>query len=391
MRPLFEQQQQAIAKLQEYRIGALFMEPGTGKTYTAYALIKSANANSVVWFCPKQTIANVKAELAACGELPPVTFFGIESLSNSSRTFIAALEACKKPRTFVVCDESLKIKNWDAIRTKRAIACARHGHWKLVLNGTPLSRNLLDLWAQMEFLSPEILGMSMHRFKRTYCETLQWHQGRAFREQIVGYHNMAHLFGLISPYVYECTLEMDNLTKLYLDVSWYPSKEARDIYEAIKAEWLTYERAEQTGNNLFLQMCQRLQNSYCTDPAKFRALEMVLNRGRKTIVFCKFLQSEQAVREAYPDVTVLTYGKHAFGLNLQDHDQIVFFDKTWDYAQRIQAEGRIWRKGQQHICHMVDLTGDLPLERLINRNIEHKTGLLDLIKQEGIENLAQQL
>lgn len=44
-------------------------------------------------------------------------------------------------KTFIVCDESLKIKNWDAKRTKRIVQLGSYTEYKLILNGTPLSRN----------------------------------------------------------------------------------------------------------------------------------------------------------------------------------------------------------------------------------------------------------
>jgi len=393
MRELTAQQQQAIEQLSRFKVGALFMEPGTGKTATAHQLVCSESPAAVLWLCPKQIIATVQRELSLCGGFDcPVHFVAVESLSASSRAYLGARDICSVPGTFLVCDESLKIKNWTAIRTRRAIELGKLAEWRLILNGTPLSRNLLDLWAQMEFLSARILQMSMTRFKRTYCETVEYYRnGKLTGEQIVAYHNVPHLYALIAPYVYECDLEMGDLSKVYLTVTWHPTDEDRERYKELKEYWLNEQRLADLNNNIFLQMCQNMQHSYCTSPAKVQALRKVIATGRRTIVFCKFLDSAAAVREAFPDVTVLTFGRHAFGLNLQDHQQVVFFDQTWDYAQRIQAEGRIWRKGQTDTCYFVDLAGQFPLEKMIIENIERKEHLLDLVRREGAQKISSEL
>lgn len=49
-------QQEAIDKLIKYKVGALFMEPGTGKTRTAYELINSIEVDYVLYIAPYQTI-----------------------------------------------------------------------------------------------------------------------------------------------------------------------------------------------------------------------------------------------------------------------------------------------------------------------------------------------
>src|SRR5699024_5169572 len=126
------------------------------------------------------------------------------------------LESSTKP--MIIVDESLKIKNWEAKRTKRILEFGKHSEYKLILNGTPISRNLLDIWAQMEFLSPLILHMDVAEYKNTYCEytiiekKINGYKTR--REFISGFHNIEHLYSKIAPYVYECDLMLD-VKKMY--------------------------------------------------------------------------------------------------------------------------------------------------------------------------------
>ena len=172
MNTLTQQQQAAIEHLNEWRVGALFMEPGTGKTRTAMALINSTPCTDLFWIGPLRTFPAIQMEMQKWGGMKmPGSCWGVESLSQSDRIYLNLVHEIEQSREpFIVVDESLKIKNAEAKRTKRVLEIGKMAKWKLVLNGTPVSRNLLDMWPQMEFLSPKILSMSLSQFKNTFCK-----------------------------------------------------------------------------------------------------------------------------------------------------------------------------------------------------------------------------
>ena len=121
MQTLLNNQSEAINKLQRLKVGALFMEPGTGKTRTAVELVKSVESDYVLWLTPFQTKDNLRDELAKW-DMIDVSIHGIESLSSSDILFLNLTTQLKSAeRPFIVVDESLKIKNWDAKRTKRIL------------------------------------------------------------------------------------------------------------------------------------------------------------------------------------------------------------------------------------------------------------------------------
>jgi predicted helicase len=64
---LLTQQNKAIDKLHRLKVGALFMEPGTGKTRTAYELVKSVKSDYIFWLTPFQTKQNLQDEINKCG------------------------------------------------------------------------------------------------------------------------------------------------------------------------------------------------------------------------------------------------------------------------------------------------------------------------------------
>jgi hypothetical protein len=87
----------------------------------------------------------------------------------------------------------------------------------------------------------------------------------------------------------------------------------------------------------------------------------------------------------------LSYQKNALGLNMQHLRNTVYFDKIWDYALRFQAGRRTWRAGQEFDCRYWDLTGNVGLESLIDRNIEKKIGMTEYFKGKTKEDLRQKL
>ena len=398
MQTLFVDQLTAFEKLRQFKVGALFMEPGTGKTRTAYELIKSVDSiDYILWLTPFQTKENLRAEIENCGAFScELDIVGIETLSGSDRTYLHLINKISTHNTFIVCDESLKIKNWEAKRTKRIVHLGTLTEYKLILNGTPLSRNVLDIWAQFEFLSPKILAMGIAEYKNTFVKyttiTKKINGIKNTKEVIDGYENIDYLYSLIKHYVYECDLKLD-VSKQYHSRSYYIDDDVAEEYARIKEFMLNNEYLMFRNNNIFIELVQQLQHAYCCTANKFEVVEDILSNEYEpqTIIFCKFIRSQEALTKMFPNVKVLTYGKHAYGLNLQDYNTVIFFDKTMDYALRLQAERRVFRSGQQSDCTYYDLTGNVGLEAMINRNIDKKETMLNYFKRVSFETFIKEL
>jgi SNF2 family DNA or RNA helicase len=396
MEILLDNQLNAINKLQRFKVGALFMEAGTGKTRTAIELINYTNFDYVLWLTPFQTKENLRLELTKWG-LSTVEIQGIESLSLSDKLYLKLIENLKSAKMpFIIVDESLKIKNWDAIRTIRIIELGKLAEYKLILNGTPISRNILDIWAQMQFLSPMILNMNSVEFKNTFCEwkrTIVINGNRVnSKEWIVKFHNVDYLYSLIENYVYECDLKL-SLQRQYIEIECDIDNELMSEYNRLKELYLSNEMLIRMNNNIFIEMTTKMQMTYSCSSSKINALnEIIKSNGiNKVIVFCKYISSCEFVKQSINEINVLTYGKHSYGLNLQDFNVIVFFDKTWDYAQRIQCERRIWREGQLNNCIYYDLTCKIGLDKIIDQNIKNKTNILEHFKKIGINKIKKSI
>lgn len=376
-------QSRAVDKLEKLRVGALFMEPGTGKTRVALNLVNSSQTDFALFICPFQTKQNLKAEIEKWGINVSYRIEGVESLSNSDRLYLELteqLESFEKP--FMVVDESLKIKNRTAKRTQRVLKMGNLSYYRLVLNGTPLSKNVLDLWSQMEFLSHKILSMSYAEFMNRFVEYEVIRDEDRSRLLIKDYANIDYLYSLIQPYIVDADLHL-NIKSKHIDAEYTLDMEDWENYQQIKTDYMEKLLDLDYDPNIFMAMLTELQQAYCTSSMKLRIVKKLVNEfGKdKTIVFCKYLKSRDKLQADDPSIRVLTYGKGSLGLNLQEYKHVIFFDKTFDYAQLLQASRRVYRMGQDSDVTFHYLTGRIGLEKMIDKNITRKTGLLNSFKQ----------
>ena len=398
-------QQEAERHLREWKVGALFMEAGTGKTRVAVELVNDTDCGLVVWVGPLRTIRttdgtpSVVDEIAKWGGFKsPAVYYGVESIQASDRIYLELRNIMEQhSKVFIVVDESLKIKNAEAKRTKRLLELSTMAEYKLILNGTPLSKNLLDLWSQMEFLSPKILRMSLAEFKNTFCcytkITKSFGGYKSYsKEFITGYENIDYLYSLIRHYVYECDLHL-NITQNYNEIRYAVGEEEKETYNYIKTMYLDDEMLEWKNNNIFLEMTQKMQHAYSCTEDKFAKVDELFNTipEDRTIIFCKYIDSREACEVRYPKAKVLSYQKESLGLNLQDYNHTIYFDKIWDLALRIQSGRRTYRTGQEYDCKYYDLTGNVGLEYLIDKNIAKKVGMTEYFKGKTKEEIKEEL
>lgn len=401
MQILLDNQQKAFDKLQPLKVGVLFMRPGTGKSRAALEIIKSTDTDYIIWLAPFRSVnpkikeSGIIHEVNKWGEIDrEIEFIGIESLSSSDRLYLRLTKKLQSKKAFIVCDESLKIKNETAIRTKRIIELGKLAEYKLILNGTPISRDLLDVWAQMEFLSPLILKMRYGQFKNTFCKytTVKKSFGKHYlsKEFITGYANIDYLYSLIRPYVYEADLQL-TVGQQYVNLDYEIDEESKAEYQRLKEKYLDNEKLQFLNNNIFLEMTMKMQHVYCCTVEKFELLKNIIkNHGiENVIVYTKFINSREEILKQFKYLTVLSLQSDSMSLNLQDKNVTVEWDKTWDYALIDQYEHRTYRTGQLRDCIYYKLNGNCGLESLITANNDKKQSQLEYFKNITKEELKE--
>ena len=162
--PLHPAQIQAIDKLKELRVGALYIERQEGKLRTVVELVRcrleKGRIDGVLWICAKRKTELIQDGLARYAPEwnERVRLAGIEGLSHSLKRFLELLDTVKERRMMLVIDNGLLIKNAAALRTKRVLTLSAQCAYRLLISDVPFSRQVSDLFAQWYALDWRILG-----------------------------------------------------------------------------------------------------------------------------------------------------------------------------------------------------------------------------------------
>lgn len=404
---LLPQQTKAITKQLPNKVGALFMKMGTGKTRVSVELVNAVpDLDLVVWVGPlrsikpkDKTLPSIKDEIAKWGgfKAKEVIYIGVESIGQSDRQYLQLYGKIRKTlNTFLIVDESIKIKNHDAKRTERLLEISKWCEFKLILNGEPITRDLLDLWTQFQFLDPRILNMNLAEFKNTFCKytTITKRFGNSYKshtkEFITGYENIDYLYSLIGEYVFECDLEL-NIKQIFEDKHYQLSEDEQKQYNLLKGKYLDDEKLMMMNNNIFLELTMKMQHEYCCSEEKFDLVKDWITDEGKTIIFTKYIASADECRKRFPKATVLNYKTGSLSLNLQDKPFTVYLDQTFDWGDVIQSQHRNYRTGAEVDCQYLRLIGNVGLENLIFDNNKKKLGISEYLKKISREQLKEVL
>lgn len=436
-------QQTAVSKLSRVKVGALYMDMGTGKTRTALELaVKRLNAGKVdciLWCCPvsvRQTIADEvdKHVAGATWEIVQpkairdshahVYIAGIEGLSSSISLNARLMELVESRRCFLVCDESSLIKNHMANRTLALWRLAERCQYKLILNGTPLSNNEQDLYSQWYFLDPRILGYnSYYSFAANHLEF-----DPDYPQRVVAAHDVELLTRKIQPYTYQVR-KRDCLDLPPKSYSWRycdMTLRQRAIYEDAKDKILMDIDPDGWETHTIYRLFTALQKvvsgiqldrtpifSAPSDNPRVRALiETIedLPADAKCIVWCKYTHEIDTVRqmlEPYGGVATIFGGVApkirdkelnrfredarflvankrvgAFGLNLQHCSYAIYYSNDFSWETRTQSEDRIHRAGQVSNCHIIDIVCSESIDMRIQRCLARKEQLVNVFRKE---------
>jgi SNF2 family DNA or RNA helicase len=323
---------------------------------------------------------------------------------------------------FIILDESQAIKN-PASKVAKAV-CLLKGQHRLCMSGTPLQNNTFDIYAQMNFLNPGLLGSTEH-FKNNFSTPIDKFGEAEQKEE---------LKKIIYPFLLRRAKEQvakdlpeKTETILYCEMD----EVQRGIYEAYRNEFRSkiLGTIEEVGiRNSQLTILQGLMKlrQICDAPSILKdetdmpknsikldelCRELTENIGNsKALVFSQFLgmlalikqklvemnipfvyfdgstsaeEREKAVRSFQEDASIrvflISLKAGGVGLNLTAASYVYLVDPWWNPAVEQQAIDRTHRIGQ---------TNNIFAYRMICKNtIEDKIILL----QEKKRNLAKDI
>jgi len=160
----FSHQKQALALATLFDSYALFMDTGTGKSLTAIKMIEHWRVPTMI-IAPLSIIESVwMAEIAKWSNFTVVNLWhNLKELERDYNVYLINYEHFKKIKKlpskiqFIIVDESSRLKNYKSQTTKKILEYKDIMKHKLILSGKPAPNSLLELWAQMEFISPGLL------------------------------------------------------------------------------------------------------------------------------------------------------------------------------------------------------------------------------------------
>lgn len=427
--PLLPHQKAAVEKLVKLKVGALFMEQGTGKTITVLEIARIRLGNGkidhIIWLCPCSAKGNIKREILK--NCPPdmlsaFTICGIETLSSSIRAVSYLINLSQSKRCFLVVDESLLIKNPRAYRTENILKIGRNCPYRIILNGTPVSRDESDLYSQFYILDWRILGYkSFWSFSANHLEYDD--HGRLIRVL-----NTGRLASKIAPYTFqvkknECIALPE---KRYDSEHFYLTKEQDEEYD--KAADILIEQLNEWKPETIYRLFSGLQAVisgkkliFSKGGDSFRAEEFFKNPmenpriqklleimpDEKAIVFCRYeseisqlcnilpgavrfdgtisgKKREVSLKEFSGGKKYLIANRNCAGysLNLQFCHNIIYMSNDWDLGTRLQSEDRVHRIGQSETVSVIDIYAAGTIDERILNCLHRKERLLDSIKRD---------
>jgi hypothetical protein len=288
---------------------------------------------------------------------------------------------------YVILDESQAIKN-PGSTTSHAV-CGLHSRHRLILTGTPVENSTMDLWSQMSFINPGLLGTQTF-FRKEFLKPIEKgkDEGRTRK-----------LHALIKPFIlrrHKAQVARELPAKIE-HLSYCPmTEEQQHCYEETKSYYRNkiLQNIEEHGTAstqfMLLQGLTKLRQianhprmadeEYPHESGKLREvvrmIKSVVSEGHKVLVFSQFVKhldivraslDERDINYAYLDgntrdrhkvvtrfqedeqlrVFLISLKAGGVGLNLTAADYVFILDPWWNPAVEAQAVDRAHRIGQQ--------------------------------------------
>lgn len=424
--------------LREYHFGGCLADDmGLGKTVQTLALLQSLKENKIQgtsllimptsliynWekeaekFTPKLRILNYTGVKRDKDEKAFVDYDLVITSYGIVRQDIDILEQFHF--NYIILDESQVIKNPDsniAKAVKKLNSTSR-----LILTGTPIENTTMDLWSQMSFLNPGLLG-SKSFFRSQFQLPIEKKNDEAKTRK---------LFSIIKPFILrrnKSQVATDLPEKIESVRYCTMSTEQEEAYEKVKSQFRNeiMDQIEVGGMGksqfMILQGLTKLRqianhpfmadDTYAGDSGKLEdisyMLENALNKNHKVLVFSQFVKHLKIVGKyldghnipfAYLDgstkdrqgeverfqndedlkVFLISLKAGGLGLNLTKAEYVFLLDPWWNPAIEAQAIDRAHRIGQKNTVFTY---------RFITKNtVEEKI----MVLQQNKRKLAQDL
>ena len=310
---------------------------------------------------------------------------------------------------YIILDESQNIKNPHS-QTSKTLRNLNADN-RLVLTGTPVENSIRDLWSQISFVNPGLLG-GLKFFEDTYVTPIERDHDEA---------KLAELKTLIKPFILRRTKqqvakELPEKTEQVLYCDMTPEQET--IYEELKSQFRNQvlENIEEVGINKarfniiagLTKLRQLANHPYLVDKnyegssGKFIELmsrtHTAIESGHKILIYSQFVQQLQIIKRAFDKdglkycyfdgsfsakerqkqvkifqetleipIFLVSLKAGGVGLTLTAADYVFIIDPWWNPSVERQAIDRTHRIGQtKNIFSYKFITKNSVEEKILN-------------------------
>jgi len=392
----------------------------------------------VIW---KPSLTKTKRdELRELSKKDPKTLkfllMNVEAFSSKKGVDVAEYFV-KNFDVFMTVDESTTIKNRKAKRTKALCKIGEQCVMRRILTGSPVTRSPMDLYSQMDFLNPRILGFkSYYAFQGRYAVVQRRTMGAHSFNHIVGFRRLDELTEKLQEHSYRVRKEdcLDLPDKVYVKREVELTKEQTSAYTQMKHLALARLGSGElaTTQNVLTQI-MRLQQICCghlTDDdgtiheVKSNRLSSLLDicdeiQG-KAIIWATWSMDIRSITEALRDrFSVLSvsplHGETpdserqqivesfqdrqselrfivghprtgGFGLTLTAATTVIYYSNSYDLELRLQSEDRAHRIGQTNKVTYIDLISPKTIDEKIVSALRGKIKIADQILGEDVRD-----
>lgn len=344
------------------------------------------------------------------------------------------LEFLLKSFKCLLCvDESQKIKNPSAKRTKFIVKVSGHAKYRRICTGTPITQGVHDIYTQLKFLNPDIIGISsFYAFRARYCV-----MGGFEMKQIVGYRNIKDLQEKIKNYTMRVLKKdcLDLPEKIYQRVPFDITKKQRDLYNSIKKEGIgLIQRENFEDKEILLEHAvtryikmQQISSGFMINtedksifeivpfkknPKLLKLKELLAKIKGKVIIWSRFTQDINLILKLVGEKGVRYDGqvsddqreinKNKFqnnqgveyfignpqvgsnGLTLVEAETVIYYSNSYDLELRLQSEDRCHRIGTVNNVNYIDLEANKTIDKKIIRCLRNKKKVSDMILNDPV-------
>ena len=418
---LFEYQKQGIEFLVSKHGGMLLDEQGLGKTIQALEAVKKTNAKVLVIVCPAIMQGTWLHHVTNLIPKEITTYIHSYEWYVKLTNFRGLLKEIKDKEIGVIVDEAHYIKTPTSKRTKTVqhLLTLENIILKVLLTGTPITRDVDDLYTQLKVFYPNFCR-SIFEYRRRYMNCIHSYFGDTFK----GFKNDSAKAEIIN-YLKHCSLrrtkksaglELPSITRtpVFVDINKKVAEQSLEILDyATKvingvddyAEYKT-NLAEEASHIASVRKALGVAKV----PQVLQYVEHLLQSGiQKLIVFGVHIdvvnliyeslkekykeikthriigattnpQREKIINEFQnedtPQIIVANMIACGVGVTLTKAHTVVFAELDFTPSNIMQAEARVHRITQEHIVNSIFMIANESLDSKILGIIREKIGVI---------------